>query len=346
MPIYVEARNIQNALGILGGHMYLVYVPEGEANNYDAWQTIGVFPEIPGAFGPWGLIEANRTGKGDSFDGAMRGATDDYLNEISDIDPKTYKPSDAELQAIALERGRKLVYSGPDEATKWTEMSQLAADMDLSYTYKAFTLIGPYYSVWGPTTNSNAFVASIIRTTTSVDPGDILPDPVPNSPVTDDRFPGWRTQFGSTGSDNLTIVGDMEALFGGEGADILNSSPSDTGHKFLVAGKDREIDTLNGGAGSETLVGYYNQSDINSSDRFFGGTGNDTILVVNHEDMLLGGIPNIDAHLDGSDSAFKHDGTLGAGGQIDGGAGYDTLSFEHVNGSVSLRVGTDTMSGI
>lgn len=198
MPIYVEARNIQNALGILGGHMYLVYVPEGEANNYDAWQTIGVFPEIPGAFGPWGLIEANRTGKGDSFDGAMRGATDDYLNEISDIDPKTYKPSDAELQAIALERGRKLVYSGPDEATKWTEMSQLAADMDLSYTYKAFTLIGPYYSVWGPTTNSNAFVASIIRTTTSVDPGDILPDPVPNSPVTDDRFPGWRTQFGST----------------------------------------------------------------------------------------------------------------------------------------------------
>ena len=29
MPIYVEARNIDEREGLAGGHLYLVYIPEG-----------------------------------------------------------------------------------------------------------------------------------------------------------------------------------------------------------------------------------------------------------------------------------------------------------------------------
>lgn len=63
MPIYVEARNVQDFGGVLGGHMYLVYVPIGEENNYAAWKTIGAFSEISGSVGPWGLLEVRFPGR-------------------------------------------------------------------------------------------------------------------------------------------------------------------------------------------------------------------------------------------------------------------------------------------
>ena len=58
MAIYLEARNVSGAGGVLGGHMYLVYIPEGEENNPNAWKTIGAFPELNSIEGPWGDLGA------------------------------------------------------------------------------------------------------------------------------------------------------------------------------------------------------------------------------------------------------------------------------------------------
>ena len=45
MPIYVESRDLDfPVLGVAAEHQYLIYVPEGEELNYDAWQYIGAFP--------------------------------------------------------------------------------------------------------------------------------------------------------------------------------------------------------------------------------------------------------------------------------------------------------------
>ena len=73
--------------------MYLVYIPEGSETDYDAWKTIGAFPEISGILGPWGLMEANRIGEGGLEDGAVRGATDGYIRDIDGADPDTYQPT-------------------------------------------------------------------------------------------------------------------------------------------------------------------------------------------------------------------------------------------------------------
>jgi len=62
--------------------------------------------------------------------------------------------------------------------------------------------------------------------------------------------------------------------------------------------------------------------------------------------MLAGGIPDILAPLTGTNDAFTHDGSLGIGGTLAGGDGYDTLDYRYVDGPVTVRVAADTMTSI
>ena len=81
MPIFVEARNISGAGGIAGGHMYLVYVPAGEEDNYEAWRVISAFPEEDSATGPWDLLEVTSQGDPFSFKGGAIPRADDSYGE-------------------------------------------------------------------------------------------------------------------------------------------------------------------------------------------------------------------------------------------------------------------------
>ncbi|MEM9230782.1 MAG: hypothetical protein AAGB10_14370 [Pseudomonadota bacterium] len=108
MPIYVEARNIEDFYGLIGGHMYLLWIPTDAENDIDRWRTIGVFPEIEGPFGPWGLIVADRTG-GPGEAGDFREARDSYLEDpiFEGQNQETYQPTPQELEQMAEKRGRQ-----------------------------------------------------------------------------------------------------------------------------------------------------------------------------------------------------------------------------------------------
>ena len=42
--IYLESRDLDHPLGFVAEHQYLVYIPDGEDLNYNAWLYIGGFP--------------------------------------------------------------------------------------------------------------------------------------------------------------------------------------------------------------------------------------------------------------------------------------------------------------
>ena len=44
MPIYIESRNLDAIGGFVAEHQYLIYVPDGQELNYNAWLYIGAFP--------------------------------------------------------------------------------------------------------------------------------------------------------------------------------------------------------------------------------------------------------------------------------------------------------------
>ncbi len=47
MPIYVESRDLDVlVVGFIAEHQYLVYIPDGQELNYDAWRYIGRFPTV------------------------------------------------------------------------------------------------------------------------------------------------------------------------------------------------------------------------------------------------------------------------------------------------------------
>ncbi len=69
MPIFVEGRNILDAGGVAGGHMYLVYVPEGGEDDYESWRVISSYPDQDSSTGPWGLLEITSQGGVFSFKG-------------------------------------------------------------------------------------------------------------------------------------------------------------------------------------------------------------------------------------------------------------------------------------
>ncbi len=187
-------------------------------------------------------------------------------------------------------------------------------------------------------------MASVVRYVLGTDLA-TLPDPEPNPPG--DYFPGWRTWLGTTGADAMVMSGEMDALYGGKGADTLvsDSTTSDTDTHYLVAGDDDDADVMTAGLGNDILIGYYSQTDIADSDQFIGGSGDNQFIIVDPSAQLPGGIPDVLMELTGASDAFAYDGIV-AGGVMSGGDGHDTLDYRYVNGPVSLALSSSLMTGI
>lgn len=374
MPIYLEGRNVANLGGASGGHMYLVYVPIGEEDNYSAWKTIGAFPsEIAGIPGPWGTLTVPFKGtefevnEGDDYTenflwavagpGVQSQFLADNINSTPEEVEAAYQIIFASyLDAMAAARGRDAenpIFEGlskPVEDSVWEDLIEAADSFDGNFTYKGVTFDdnGPWPApvdlIPGATVNSNSIMANVIRVALGIDIGGMLPTPDPGD---NDYFPGWRTLLGTDDGETLTMTGEMNAIYGGKGADILNSDSvgGDADTHILVAGDDLEIDTMNAGAGDDILFGYYNQNDLSHSDKFIGGFGDNQFIVVDPTDMLLGGLPDTTDGGIGGNTGFMHIGTVtGSGGEISGGGGYDTLDFRYVNGGVSVLVTSNTIT--
>lgn len=123
---------------------------------------------------------------------------------------------------------------------------------------------------------------------------------------------------------------DDDALFGGEGDDLLDGS---AGHDPLFGGAGD--DTLDGGSGDDRLDGGDGDDSLfggEGADHLKGGSGADQLLGGDGKDYLNGG--SGDDRLDGGDGADRI--YMGAGEDIaSGGAGSDWFVFraEDLDGS-------------
>ncbi|MEE9453505.1 MAG: hypothetical protein V3V13_03865, partial [Paracoccaceae bacterium] len=156
----------------------------------------------------------------------------------------------------------------------------------------------------------------------------------PNSGISNDFYPGAKTRLGTENEDTLSTGANVNALYGGEGADTLTSVNGNTA--YLVAGKDWARDTLIGNAGDDILVGYFNQNDYGRSDQMSGGGGDDTFVIIDPGSALAGGIPDING-TPGAPTDFTH--AAGSDNKptlIDGGAGHDVLDFSFLTNDVTL----------
>ena len=123
---------------------------------------------------------------------------------------------------------------------------------------------------------------------------------------------------GGAGKDRIEGGVDGDKLYGGEDDDYLSG---DAGNDFLYG--EAGHDWLNGGAGDDTLSGGDGNDtldDIQGSNKFYGGAGND--------DIRVGGAAGTDQIVSGDDGDDKV--TLSSGGTysvLSGGAGIDTLSI-------------------
>ena len=132
----------------------------------------------------------------------------------------------------------------------------------------------------------------------------------------EDHASVWGGAFGGEGNDTLIMLGAGQAGFYGEGGDdvIIGGNADDY---YLSGGVGN--DTIRGGGGNDGITG--GQGD----DVLFGDAGNDEIDGFEGADVIFGG--------DGNDRLTgSYDADILTGGRgndiIDGGAGFDTASFE------------------
>nr|MDJ0825827.1 Ig-like domain-containing protein [Rhodobacter sp.] len=336
MPIYVESRGVIFNGQSIAEHQYLVYVPLGQEDNYDAWLTIGAFPDDDGLlFGQYIDVPLSSSVGDDTW--TISDFHGDSINIVATQTGNFPTVQDMVTAGYAHEaaasRARETVFDGgslTNEDTFWNSLVAYANDLSLTYNYLALDAFG-----FGPTLNSNSFVSSVLRWA-AVNGAQI--DNLQTAPYT----PGAETWLGLPSNDvmnaNVSFAGaaDVEHLAGGDGADTLIGN---SGDNFLIAGDDADIDVLNGGGGTDVLVGYFNQADLGSSDAMNGGEGSDTIYVVDPALWLPGGIPDLQVEAGTPGFDFTHNGTLqGTGGFVDGGTGpgLDKLDYRYVAGPVHL----------
>ncbi len=126
---------------------------------------------------------------------------------------------------------------------------------------------------------------------------------------------GHHITIGTTGRDSLTGVGFNDAIYGGEGDDILTGD----GYNLYISTSG----VLHGGAGNDTLYGY------NNSDLLVGGPGNDTLIGEYTSSFIPGG-----DILDGGPGKDS----------LQGGGGNDLYLFDHGYGEDTIE-DYDTGSG-
>ena len=336
MPIYIESKGIGLVGNPLARHEYLVYVPEGQELNYEAWKTIGAFPSDPSGLDGAGSGSNLNALFVDAIFGAANSRDAWTIDEFhfpivgATVADRVAAGAGPELEAA---RQRELVYEGADEASIWASLSSTANILDDLYTYKVVDLIGASNSVvYGPTVNSNSFISSLLRH-----------EATKGTPIgafeTNLNEPGNQTWLGSNANDVLDgrtqfASGDKaQDLFGGGGADWLIAG---TGNSYLVAGKDTDRDTLIGNTGDDVLVGYFNQADLAASDQMSGGAGYDEFVIIDPDSALPGGIPDISG-VPAAPTNFVHDSSEdGLSVLIDGGAGYDVLDYSFLTNDVTV----------
>lgn len=262
MPIYIESRNLDAIGGSVAEHQYLVYIPDGQELNYDAWQYSGAFPDdrnVRDGSLLTGLVTTNILFKLAADD---RWTIDDF-SFVPDViavaavlgkstDDVTFSDMVAEGYAGTAEafRHRELVNDGSSqgEADLWGFLAAKANDISGQFTYKAENLIDFSNKVLGPAVNSNSFISSILRHAQAE--GYSI-----SAFNTDANVVGSDTWLGTKGDDTLdgriSFVNGHDAinLYGGEGADTLMAG---TNKSYLVAGKDQVRDTLIGNSGDDT----------------------------------------------------------------------------------------------
>jgi hypothetical protein len=125
MPIYIESRGIGFQSNTVIRHEYLVYVPEGQELNYDAWKTIGAFPTSETNFGSGSLLNAEFI---DAFfsnqESDDQWLLSDFIAAGTSVEELVANGHGAEA---AEARQRELVYSGEDEAAIWQQLSNTAS---------------------------------------------------------------------------------------------------------------------------------------------------------------------------------------------------------------------------
>lgn len=357
MPIFIEAKPIAFGSNPFASHAYLVYVPAGEEENYDAWKTIGAYPSGGGtdSFGSNTLLN------GEFIDSPLNitEAKDRWLvslfesSQIAEVASELGIGEDSVTVSDLVNAGygdtasgkreRTLVYEGSDEFNVWASMVSIAHSLDDEFTYKVVDAVGGNSTVFGPTVNSNSFVTSVLRHE-DLAGKDIL------AFETSVNEPGNLTWLGTDGDDHLdgsaSLANGEQArdLFGGKGSDTLIGANVGilgnlTNPIYLVAGDDFDKDNVQGGNGRDVIVGYYNHGDLSNSDVLKGGGGKDEFVVIDPDLAKPGGIPDLQAAFNAVSQDFSFSGTpVGSGGFIDGGDGDDTLSYEYVNTDVHLKL--------
>ncbi len=221
MPIYIESRNLDHIVGAVAEHQYLVYIPDGDELNYDAWQYIGAFPADED--NPDGSVLTRFGGSGDVLFAdapADRWTMADFIVEniqtvAMDLDKPRADVTVSEMVTAGYAgtaeffRHRELVSDA--DGTLWNFLVATANDISGEYTYKAEDITGTS-GIYGPAVNSNAFISSILRHAQE-EKGGI------GAFNTDANVIGNRTWLGTTGNDVLD--GRIEFANGDEAWDIF-----------------------------------------------------------------------------------------------------------------------------
>ncbi len=136
---------------------------------------------------------------------------------------------------------------------------------------------------------------------------------------------GHELIFGNQGADNINVSGsDTSTVYGGAGNDLITGAAST--HGQWLSG-DLGDDTITGGSGADTLLGYDGNDVITGGSgtaQIFGNAGNDTLQAGTGPSTVYGG--------QGDDVITVHTGAVGqvlhgdlGNDTITGGAGGDTI---------------------
>ena len=259
--IRLEYKSVAGILGI--NHLYLTYRPDVNS-PYDDWKIIRIGPTIEGLLSPWGLTAGQ-------IDRTVKDSIDDYdftffdqFEYLMEENPFLNWTVDQEAAWMADNlHGSKVIYDQPDVASKWTDMIDIANQIQEEYTYKAWS-----FSELGldPTINSNASVGSILD--------HVGLDIEGNEPYSFGVTPSVYHLIGTDIGETLSITpGDKTVvLFGGSGADTLVGDGRDNA---LQGG--RGDDTFKPGAGDDFIHGGQTGIRYDSSGLVYADDGEDAV---------------------------------------------------------------------
>jgi hypothetical protein len=146
-----------------------------------------------------------------------------------------------------------------------------------------------------------------------------------------DYFHETRLRLGDEDDQLAVLPGDYRSgsRIGEPYVDVMGEGGND---RLATGGAERQQDTISGGAGDDVLTSSARSDDEydSSGDTLTGGSGDDTITGGDKDDTLVGG-PGSDRVVggDGDDELRDGDGEVAAPDSVDGGRGYDTVSYRH-----------------